>query len=89
METLLLMNKTQTAVAKRVSTLVGEHFSHSLLVFASDELDDDDFICLRFFGGALTAVGMADYAKGSINNMLAGSTSEEGEDDDLDSKEFG
>ena len=86
------MNKTQTAVAKRVSTLVGEHFSHSLLVFASDELDDDDFICLRFFGGALTAVGMADYAKGSINNMLAGSTSEEGEegeDDDLDSKEFG
>jgi hypothetical protein len=83
------MNKTQTAVAKRVSTLVGEHFSHSLLVFASDELDDDDFICLRFFGGALTAVGMADYAKGSINNMLAGSTSEEGEEDDLDSKEFG
>jgi len=49
-------------------------------VFASDELDDDDFICLRFFGGALTAVGMADYAKSSINNMLAGSTSEEGEE---------
>jgi len=82
------VNNTQTVIAKKVSTLVGEHFSHALLVFASDELDDDDFICLRFFGGALTAVGMADYAKGSINNMLSGATSEEDEDG-LDSKEFG
>tara|TARA_Y100001963_G_scaffold42905_1_gene60128 strand:+ start:5287 stop:5535 length:249 start_codon:yes stop_codon:yes gene_type:complete len=82
------MNETQTAMAKKVSTIVGEHFSHALLVFASDEMDDDDFICLRFFGGALTAVGMADYAKGSINNMLSGATSS-GDDDDLDSKEFG
>ena len=81
------MNDTQTAMAKKVSTIVGEHFSHALLVFASDELDDDDFICLRFFGGALTAVGMADYAKGSINNMLSGATNPE-DDDDLDSKEF-
>ena len=82
------MNNTQTVIAKKVSTLVGEHFSHALLVFASDELDDDDFICLRFFGGALTAVGMADYAKGSINNMLSGATSEEEDGEDLDSKEF-
>ena len=82
------MNNTQTVIAIKVSTLVGEHFSHALLVFASDELDDDDFICLRFFGGALTAVGMADYAKGSINNMLSGATSEEEDGEDLDSKEF-
>ena len=82
------MNNTQTVIAKKVSTLVGEHFSHALLVFASDELDDDDFICLRFFGGALRAVGRADYAKGSINNMLSGATSEEEDGEDLDSKEF-
>ena len=50
------MNKTQDMIAGKVSSMVSEHFSHALLVFSSDELDDDDFVCLRFFGGALTGI---------------------------------
>jgi hypothetical protein len=76
------MNKTQDMIAGKVSSMVSEHFSHALLVFSSDELDDDDFVCLRFFGGALTAVGMADYAKDSIKEMLTKSTRVEDDEDD-------
>ena len=64
------MNKTQEEVARRISGLLGEHFSSSLLVLASDQMDEDDFVSVRFFGGCLAAVGMADFAKTSLNNML-------------------
>ena len=69
-------------ISNKVSNLVGEHFSHALLVFASDELDDDDFVCLRFFGGSLTAIGMANYAGSSIKDMLTNSTSPKYDDDE-------
>ena len=35
-------------------------------------MDDDDFISVRFYGGCLTAVGMAEFAKNSLNDMLDG-----------------
>jgi len=64
------MTKTQEEVARKISGLLGEHFSSSLLVLASDQMDEDDFVSVRFFGGCLSAVGMADFAKTSLNNML-------------------
>jgi len=76
------MNETQTMISNKVSNLVGEHFSHALLVLASDELDDDDFVCLRFFGGSLTAIGMANYASSSIKEMLTKSTRPRFDDDE-------
>ena len=88
LEALLLMNKTQTMISNKVSDLVGEHFSHALLVFASDELDDDDFVCLRFFGGSLTAIGMANYASSSIKDMLTSSTRPKCDDDGEEAGEY-
>jgi hypothetical protein len=64
------MTKTQEEIARKISGLLGEHFNSSLLVLASDQMDEDDFISVRFFGGCLTAVGMAEFAKNSLNSML-------------------
>jgi len=64
------MTSTQKAVSKKIGNLMGEHFPNSLLVVASDMLDDDDFICVRFYGGALTAAGMAEYAKKTLHKMM-------------------
>lgn len=64
------MNETQREVARKIGELMGEHFSNSLLVVASDQLDDDDFISVMFYGGALTAAGMAEYAKKAMYKMM-------------------
>ena len=66
------MTKTQEEVSRKISALLGEHFHNSLLVLASDQMDEDDFVSVRFFGGCLTAVGMAEFAKNSLNDMLDG-----------------
>ena len=64
------MTKAQEEIARKISSLLGEHFSSSLLVLASDQMDEDDFVSVRFFGGCLSALGMADFAKTSLSNML-------------------
>ena len=71
------MTDTQKEVSRKIGELMGEHFTNSLLVLASDQLDDDDFITLRFYGGALTAAGMAEYAKKCMYRLM-----EEGEEPD-------
>ena len=71
------MNETQQEVSRKIGELMGEHFSCSLLVVASDQLDDDDFISVRFYGGILTAAGMAEYAKKTLYKMM-----EDGEEPD-------
>ncbi len=75
------MTSTQKAVSKKIGNLMGEHFPNSLLVVASDTLDDDDFISVRFYGGALTAAGMAEYAKKTLFKMMEHSDEPDDYDD--------
>jgi hypothetical protein len=66
------MNEAQKEVSRKIGELMGEHFSNSLLILSSDQLDDDDFISIRFYGGPLTAAGMAEYAKKAMYRMMEG-----------------
>ena len=83
------MNQTQKTMARKVSNIISEHFGHGLVVLASNELEKEDYISLRFYGGALTAIGMAEYAKTSIPDLLGDESINPEDLDGLDSKELG
>lgn len=83
------MTETQKEVSRKIGELMGEHFSNSLLVLSSDQLDDDDFVSIRFYGGALTAAGMAEYAKKAMYKMMdSDEDPDEGPDDYEDCTKF-
>jgi hypothetical protein len=83
------MNNTQKEISGKIGELMGEHFSNSLLVLASDQLDDEDFISVRFYGGLLTATGMAEYAKRAMSKLMdEGEVSEDPEDPE-DPEDYG
>ena len=83
------MNETQKTMARKVSNIISEHFGHGLVVLASNEMEREDYISLRFYGGALTAIGMAEYAKSSIAELLVDDSSKPEDLDGLDSQELG
>lgn len=83
------MNETQKAMARKVSNIISEHFGHGLVVLASNEMEREDYISLRFYGGALTAIGMAEYAKTSIAEFLVDDSGKPEDLDGLDSQELG
>tara|TARA_B100000902_G_C27308323_1_gene916921 strand:+ start:2942 stop:3193 length:252 start_codon:yes stop_codon:yes gene_type:complete len=83
------MNETQKAMARKVSNIISEHFGHGLVVLASNDMEREDYISLRFYGGALTAIGMAEYAKTSIADLLGDESANPEDLDGLDSKELG
>ena len=78
------MTEIQKEMAGKVSSILSEHFGHALVVLSNGELEEKEYISLRFYGGALTAAGMAEYAKTVLIDMLSEGSGDPSEFDDED-----